>query len=254
MTRPIISPRRRGEVGDAQRLRVRGRLPAPAQFVRSRTGPSPRPSPRKRGEGAVSACRRHGSGLSRFLVDRFGQPGIGKSRQRSRLREPHPPGGQTPPGWSGTAHCSSFAYMGSWAAGFIVGTQTLSQTIATTAGDTYEFSFWRENQAIPPASFTASFGSDVVLSLSNVNLFGYTFEDFTVTAAAASTMISFAGSGDFWALDDVSVTAPEPATLSLFGRSSRPFPSHAPRVPAPEYPDPDDVERVTVDERFEKLF
>lgn len=57
----------------------------------------------------------------------------------------------------------------------------------------------------------------------NVFPFPYTFEDFTVTAAAASTTISFTGSpglfGPGWNLDDVSVTAvtpaPEPASLAL---------------------------------------
>jgi hypothetical protein len=52
----------------------------------------------------------------------------------------------------------------------------------------------------------------------------YTFEDFTVTATAASTTITFAGTSQpedgAWLLDDVSVTAaaavPEPPTLGLF--------------------------------------
>jgi MYXO-CTERM domain-containing protein len=110
--------------------------------------------------------------------------------------------------------------MGTWAAGFDRPSATLSQSIATTPGDTYDFSFWLENATFgAPNSFTASFGSDVVLNLTNLNNFPYTFEDFTVTAAAASTTISFTSSSfvEFWALDDVSVAAVPAPPLSPLG-------------------------------------
>jgi hypothetical protein len=132
-----------------------------------------------------------------------------------------------PPGWTGNAVCHLFfPHSGSWAAslGFVAGSNTLSQSITTTVGDMYEFSFWLENvTATPPDAFTASFGSDTVLNLTNVNSFFYTFEDFTVSAVAAGTTISFATSaqtvGEFF-LDDVSVTAipvpaPEPSSGGL---------------------------------------
>ena len=60
-----------------------------------------------------------------------------------------------------------------------------------------------------------------MLDLVNSEPFLYTFEDFTVSAAAASTTIAFAGAGGGgWFLDDVSVSAvtpamPEPTSLAL---------------------------------------
>jgi len=133
-------------------------------------------------------------------------------------------GGPPPPGWSGTGFCNfGFPHTGSFAAG-LENTSTLSQSIPTTSGGTYDFSFWVSGFNLgTPDQFTASFGSDQVLDLVNVTPTTYTFEDFTVSATAASTIIAFAGtlSGDgTWLFDDVSVTAvaavPEPPTLGLF--------------------------------------
>ena len=135
--------------------------------------------------------------------------------------------GGLPPGWTSVGViCNTSAgnvHSGSGAADFTNqngnGMATLSQSIATTASDMYEFSFWLKNNGTD--SFTASFGTDQVLNLVNSGPFAYTFEDFTVTAAAASTTISFAASTTFgdWFLDDVSVTVvsavPEPASLTL---------------------------------------
>jgi hypothetical protein len=144
-------------------------------------------------------------------------------------------GAAPPPGWTGTALCGTPApHSGNWAADFSSG-QMLSHSMATTAGDMYEFSFWLRFEASQSNSFTAAFGPDVVLNLTNSNpTFSYIFEDFTVTAAAASTTISFTGATQvgFWRLDDVSVTAaPEPATLPV-GSSARSFPFLAPDIPA----------------------
>ncbi len=123
-------------------------------------------------------------------------------------------GGSPPPGWTGTAFCDGQVHSGSWAALFVapVGTpETLSQSISTSTGATYEFSFWLEQLALPPTlpnDFVASFGADEVLDLTNVAAFPYTSEDFTVMATTASTTISFVGAAQnaTWALDDVSVT------------------------------------------------
>lgn len=128
-----------------------------------------------------------------------------------------------PPGWSGTAGCNVFSHTGSFAAGF-EGSSNLSQSIPTTAGTMYDFSFWVSGiDLVTPTQFTASFGGNQVLDLVNVTPTTYTFEDFTVTATAASTTLDFtaASSNAAWLLDDVSVTAvtpavPEPASLGLF--------------------------------------
>jgi hypothetical protein len=58
----------------------------------------------------------------------------------------------------------------------------------------------------------------MVLNVTNSPPFGYVLEDFTVTAAAASTTISFTSSGNsFWNLDDVSVNAVPAPLLSPLG-------------------------------------
>jgi len=132
-------------------------------------------------------------------------------------------GASPPPMWTGTAGCTgSIVHSGSWAAAMGPRGPALSQSIATTAGAMYEFSFWLDNNSTSglPNSFTASFGSATVLNVTNASQFPYTFEDFTVSAMAASTTISFATLGDDsnFFLDDVSVTpvtaaVPEPPPL-----------------------------------------
>lgn len=131
-----------------------------------------------------------------------------------------------PPDWTGNSvdtRCSHNPHSGSWAA-VISGGVPLSQLLTTTAGDNYDISFWVGLDADTPDNFTASFGSNIVLSLSDLGTLDYTLEDFTVLAGSGSTTISFSGTaGGFWLLDDVSVTdvgpasVPEPTSLVLLG-------------------------------------
>jgi hypothetical protein len=132
-----------------------------------------------------------------------------------------------PPGWTAsslTVDCGGTPHSGNWAAGFILNGGTLSQTIPTTVGDTYEFSFWLE-PSFSASSFTASFGGNQVLALTSSGSKPYAFEDFTLTATAAATTIEFDRTGipgGTWSLDDVSVTlanVPEPASLTLLAMS-----------------------------------
>jgi len=126
-----------------------------------------------------------------------------------------------PPGWSGTGFCDVNSHSGSWDGGML--TNTLSQSIATTPGGTYDFSFWLlSGPDSANNSFTAAFSSDQVLNVVNSGSVPYTFHDFTVPATALMTTIQFTGitNGGIWAIDDVSVTqvetaVPEPATLAL---------------------------------------
>jgi hypothetical protein len=67
----------------------------------------------------------------------------------------------------------------------------------------YEFSFWLRTDG---AGVTASFGSEMVLNLNHIADFSYTFYDFTVSAVAASTAISFGANTGQIIVDDVSVT------------------------------------------------
>ncbi|HME40532.1 MAG TPA: PEP-CTERM sorting domain-containing protein [Steroidobacteraceae bacterium] len=126
-----------------------------------------------------------------------------------------------PPGWSGTGFCDQNSHSGSWDGGML--SAMLSQSIATTPGGTYDFSFWLLSGPVSASnSFTAAFGSDQVLNVVNSGFIPYTFYDFKVPATALMTTIQFTGitSGGIWAIDDVSVTqvetaVPEPATLLL---------------------------------------
>jgi len=132
--------------------------------------------------------------------------------------------GSLAPGWtsSDNSGCGSNSHTDSWANNFPEPGGTLSQTVATVTGDNYDFSFWLEGEIFTPDHFAAFFGSDEVLLLGGIDHLGYTLQDFAVTATGASTTISFSGfdAEGAWNLDDVSitdVTAPEPASLILFG-------------------------------------
>ncbi len=103
---------------------------------------------------------------------------------------------------------------------------SISQSIPTTVGETYTFTFWLHNDVgNEPNSFIAQWAGTQVLNLSSVNPFPYTEYSYTETATTSTTMIEFSGtegtllgSGGTFFLDDVSVTAsiPEPSTLSIW--------------------------------------
>jgi hypothetical protein len=101
-------------------------------------------------------------------------------------------------------------------------TVNLSQTLATTAGQQYQVTFWLEQDTAPATgythSFTAQWGGATILSLTpTVTSPGpvgvWTEYTFTETAATASTLIEFLFENDdsYWSFDDVSAVAiPEP--------------------------------------------
>lgn len=97
-------------------------------------------------------------------------------------------------------------------------TGSLTQTIATTPGNTYYFSFWVKNMSAGSNEFTAYWDNTPLVSFQNAALFYFTQYSFTVTAEDAATDVRFVyrHDTDFYGLDDVSVVpAPEPATLTL---------------------------------------
>ena len=120
--------------------------------------------------------------------------------------------------------CSPPSHTGVFAT-HMVGAGSLTQTIVTIPGQSYDFAFWlaESGGSSPSNNFSANFGSTRVLTLSNTTLPSYTLEEFTVTAALTTEAITFDGfnSTGTWSLDDVSVTAipsiPEPAGLTLLG-------------------------------------
>ena len=126
---------------------------------------------------------------------------------------------------TGAAHSGTFgAFFGP-----VGSTGGIDQTIATTAGDTYTFSFWLQGDGDQTNSFEADWNGTSVFSLSDAAGQPYTLESFTTTATASSTAIQFLFRDDpgYWDFDDVSgvvddgpgggnlSVTPEPATMGL---------------------------------------
>jgi hypothetical protein len=86
---------------------------------------------------------------------------------------------------------------------------TLSQTIATTAGQTYTLSFWLQNEGSGPDDFKAIWNGQTLLSLSNAAQSGYTEYTYSVTATGNTTTLEFSAMQDpsQWDLDNISLTA-----------------------------------------------
>jgi hypothetical protein len=139
-------------------------------------------------------------------------------------------------GWTATANDliignnSSYAHSGQHAAWFGAGnaslTDTLSQTVATTIGKSYIFSYWVYSGNNSNYGFTASFGGTQLFTTATTPLptsstsEPFTLYSFPVTATSTSSVVQFTGynqiSYDF--LDDVSVVAaPEPSQYAAFG-------------------------------------
>jgi hypothetical protein len=94
---------------------------------------------------------------------------------------------------------------------------TISQTVATTAGQTYTLSFWLQNEASGPNDFSAIWNGQTLLSLTNQAAFGYTEHTYTVTATSSSTVLEFSARQDpsHWDLDNISLTATGTASAPL---------------------------------------
>jgi hypothetical protein len=117
-----------------------------------------------------------------------------------------------------SVNSGSFAYSN----GAVDSDGVLSQTVATVAGQSYDFSFWLRSDGGTPNDFTASLGGVVLQALTNAPSFGYTQFSGSVVALSDNAALSFAFRDDpgFWKLDDVSLVGgaggvPEPATWGL---------------------------------------
>ena len=109
---------------------------------------------------------------------------------------------------------------------------TLSQTIATTAGQTYTLSFWLQNEASGTNDFKAIWNGQTLLSLSNAAQSGYTEYTYTVTATGSTYDAGVLGHAKIprqWDLDNISLTAnntppPDPTVIQTdtnsFGSTS----------------------------------
>ncbi len=87
---------------------------------------------------------------------------------------------------------------------------TLSQTIATVAGQTYTVNFWLESVGSGNNDFKAIWNGQTLLALTN-KVFGYTEYSYTVMATGSQTTLGFSAASlngaSSWYLDNVSVAA-----------------------------------------------
>ena len=105
---------------------------------------------------------------------------------------------------------------------------TLSQTIATTAGQTYTLSFWLQNEASGTNDFKAIWNGQTLLSLTNAAQSGYTQYTYNVTATGSTTTLEFsaANGSSQWDLDNVSLTpAGSTTTTPPAGSTTTPPPA-----------------------------
>src|SRR4029450_8729935 len=107
---------------------------------------------------------------------------------------------------------------------------SMSQTLATTPGQTYVFSFYLGSDGETPNELTALWNGSVVFARPNESetpsddlihgppASAYFVYSFTQVATGPSTAIQFNSRNrdGWWALDDVSVTLPEPSSLASY--------------------------------------
>ncbi len=122
--------------------------------------------------------------------------------------------GPPPPGYT---YAANFGAVGAF-------DDTITQTIATVAGQTYTFSFLlNHNSTNAENDFNVYWGADQILALLNDASFDWTAYSYTETATGASTTIEFAGRDvpAWYGLDGVDVegasVVPLPGTLVLLG-------------------------------------
>jgi len=134
----------------------------------------------------------------------------------------------TYPGWDEWLPHNGNAFA---ALGAIGSNLSLSQTFATTPGETYTFSFHLGSDGETPNALTARWNGSPVLALADQPetqghdlIHGpaaaeYAVYSFTRVASGPTTTIQFDSRNDqgWWALDDVSVTLPEPSSLASSG-------------------------------------
>lgn len=98
----------------------------------------------------------------------------------------------------------------------------ISQTITDLiAGDTYTLSFAFQNDGGQPGSFSASFGGNTLVSITNPAVPVGAFQNFSFILKPASTSatlaFSFRDDPGFMFLDAVVLQVPEPESLALMG-------------------------------------
>jgi hypothetical protein len=103
--------------------------------------------------------------------------------------------------------------------GPIGSTGGIAQTLATLPGRYYNIDFDFQPDGGAPSSFSAMFGGDTLVSLTDPAGGPFQHFHFNTLATGAGTTIQFDFRDDpgFLSLDDVRVSVPEPGTLALLG-------------------------------------
>jgi hypothetical protein len=84
----------------------------------------------------------------------------------------------------------------------------LSQTLSTRPGQSYQISYYLQNATgLNPTEFIAQFGTNMLVSQSDLPQFDWTESQFTSTASSSTTVLQFGfrDDPDYLLLDDVSV-------------------------------------------------
>lgn len=101
----------------------------------------------------------------------------------------------------------------------------LSQSLSTSAGTTYDITFYLASDGALPNDFSTHFGSDLLFSQTSIPAGPYSEYTFADTAISSSTLLTFDERNDpaYLNLDDISVVAatptatPEPSSIFLLG-------------------------------------
>jgi hypothetical protein len=107
-----------------------------------------------------------------------------------------------------------YIHSGSFGAalGPIANDGVLTQSVSTTIGTAYQVSFWLDNNFSPttfaPNEFLVFFGSETLISLSNIPAGGFTNYTFDVVAGSTATDLIFKYRNDAgnFGLDDIAIT------------------------------------------------
>jgi flagellin len=102
---------------------------------------------------------------------------------------------------------------------------TVSQTLATMAGQQYTLDYWLFNQGGTPNYFAADWNGSVVpgSALTNTGAQPFTEYTYTVDATSSSTVVGFSSyqAPNSWSIDDITVTeaTPEPGSFVMVAGS-----------------------------------
>jgi PEP-CTERM motif/Protein of unknown function (DUF642) len=99
---------------------------------------------------------------------------------------------------------------------------TIGQTFATTAGATYELTYYMGSDGATPNDFSTQIDGVTVFSQSDIPAQGYVLYTFDFVSAGPTSTVNFFSRNDpaYLALDNVSVngrSVPEPSAIALFG-------------------------------------